>query len=374
MIVSGRSVRGLREHNQDRIYSEIRNGSYIFAVADGMGGTEGGAEASQMVIDTCKASFKNFSSNPTNVNITSTIEEIVVQTNIKIQEYIKNEPEFEGMGSTLTILLGFKNHCKIGNIGDSRTYVYNNGIVYQITKDHTHVQDLKDTYFDKTIDEKTEKSYGHIITKSIGGSDDQIDIYPRVNDSYNLTGKEKFILCSDGYITYNEKEQKNKLKEILESESDVEKCVNALIKQALDNNSKDNISVLIGDFRRGQVKQKKPEIHDDNYKTIKIVSHKKPRLRKYLYLLATIILLVLCWFFIRYWQQSKNQIKLIEKNDKSGVTLVDTSLNIDSNIKKDTLFHNETVLPDTAGDTFKNNDSLNKNISAITEGDIYINE
>ena len=133
MEIVGKSIDGRMDYNQDRIFQSKKDGTFILAVADGMGGAGGGEIASQIVIDTCRERFELFSNSPDPGSLEKEITELVSLSQQRIRERYTKEADLKGMGTTLTIVLGAAEEYVVGNIGDSRTYLLSGGSLKQLT-------------------------------------------------------------------------------------------------------------------------------------------------------------------------------------------------------------------------------------------------
>lgn len=148
------------------------------------------------------------------------------------------------MSTTLTILLGYKNHYVVGNIGDSKTCRINNSVLEQISIDHSYLQEYKTKFPKEPIPLHLKQQLGRVITRSVCARQEEIDIFP-MNSEFSILKKgEAFLLCSDGLILDTLLSEPGYL-DTLPGES-VEEFVNQIINDAFDKGSKDNISVVYG--------------------------------------------------------------------------------------------------------------------------------
>ena len=125
-----------RKTNQDYLFiSEDAVGTLpnIYIVADGMGGHKAGEVASKGAVQSMVHSLKNTSLR----DPVSIMEEAVTVANDKIFHMSRDNPEFDGMGTTLVVATVYENYFYVANIGDSRLYIVNDEI-HQITRDHSY--------------------------------------------------------------------------------------------------------------------------------------------------------------------------------------------------------------------------------------------
>lgn len=242
MIVGGLSDIGLvRENNQDSFFVSKDLEFPLFIVADGMGGHKAGEIASNMAVSTIKNIFLI---NKENLNseeeIVSTIKEAIEKANHKIYQKSKENLEYEGMGTTVTIAYIFKNEIYIGHVGDSRAYYVDDNNIVQITEDHSLVNELiKNGSITK--DQGKNHPQRNIITRAIGTSNDiKADIH-----TMEYKENDKLIICSDGLTNMlNE----DKIIEVVNGDGDImEKC-EKLVLNAKRNGGLDNITVVMIKF------------------------------------------------------------------------------------------------------------------------------
>ncbi len=233
MIFYSKTDKGnIREINEDFIYAPHGSGGYFAVVADGMGGHNAGEIASRLVVDTIKDSLNNKS--PEDIT-----EEVLSNTltlaNKNVWNESYNDRQKEGMGSTATAAAFNGSKAIIGHVGDSRAYLFSDGVLSQITKDHSYVQMLVDSGI-ITKKEASEHPAKNIITRAVG-IDENIDV-----DIYTLRLKQgdTVLLCSDGLnVAVSDKEIETILSRGAENAAD------ALIETALKHGGTDNISVVL---------------------------------------------------------------------------------------------------------------------------------
>ena len=192
----------VRDHNEDsylangRIFTSLNRGGeesitkiedfdspLIFAVADGMGGHEGGEVASNMALELLKEKLVSLPEESTIEFIRSTFQEIHLEVLRMGREMDKN-----GMGTTLTGCIFWKTKFYVFNIGDSRVYRFRGDYIAQLTRDHS----LREETGDETLQK-------NIITSCIGGGIEEIRI--DVTDfSSKIAENDLFFLMSDGIV------------------------------------------------------------------------------------------------------------------------------------------------------------------------------
>jgi len=196
IIIYETDIGQLRKENQDAVWATLHSETCGFAVVcDGMGGANGGMQASTLSIQAIRDFIKE---NPIpKKNIQEYFEKIVECCNTNVYEEAIRHPEYTGMGTTLVMVLIQDNRAFFANVGDSRGYHIKNGSVLQITKDHSAVQELVDGGY---LTERQAKNHPNknIITRAIG-IERHIDF-----DFYEIdvSTDDIIILCSDGLSNY----------------------------------------------------------------------------------------------------------------------------------------------------------------------------
>jgi len=181
------SEKGKRENNEDSCtVLKIADDTYVLAVADGLGGKEGGEIASKLVISSVSEYFINaFKKSVSEDDLKGILEEAFVCAQKSISDYTCNSAELKGMGTTLTVLLLHEKKYVWGNIGDSRLYLMQKDEVDQITNDHTYIADYMKSGGEE-LPNTVLSQYRNIITRKVDGGDDKPDIYPKVGSGRQI--------------------------------------------------------------------------------------------------------------------------------------------------------------------------------------------
>ena len=140
MIAVSKTNTGLvRTANEDAL---LTDGPELFAIADGMGGYAGGEIASVETIKVLKEEKKNFAG-LTGEALCTALKEAASKANSHLRSLVCKMPDYEGMGTTLVaVYLAEDKKAYALNIGDSRLYLWRNGLLKQITQDHSYVAEL----------------------------------------------------------------------------------------------------------------------------------------------------------------------------------------------------------------------------------------
>lgn len=223
-----------REINQDSILVDPELN--LFIVADGMGGHKGGEVASGIAIETVREVFMQKSSSSRLVP-TELMAEAYMEASRRIyhQATVEN-PELMGMGTTMVVMWIYRGKVYIGNVGDSRAYLFREpGQLWQLTEDHSLINEQ--VRAGVISEEEAPHVIGrNVITRSVGFERDvMVDVYHR-----DFRGDEKYLICSDGLSGLV---PGAKIAKIMEEEK-AEKIVTTCVKEAKEAGGDDNISVI----------------------------------------------------------------------------------------------------------------------------------
>ncbi|MBD3178999.1 MAG: hypothetical protein GF417_05030 [Candidatus Latescibacteria bacterium] len=245
MLIFGKSVKGKRDYNQDRIFYDQKNACFFMAVADGVGGSSGGDIASGIITEVCGDIFNEFSENPSTSGLKESIGRIAEISTGRIRQKTEQNPEFSSMASTLTIVAGFGEYYAVGNIGDSRTYLVSPEGVRQLTDDHTYIREIENKYNPQII-ESLREEMGHVITRSVSREESSIDLFPESDEHFSLNGGDILLLCSDGMIPEKAGDIEEVIGSVSRNSGGLEEAADSLIEWALAEGSSDNISIVMG--------------------------------------------------------------------------------------------------------------------------------
>lgn len=204
-------------------------GYTFLAVFDGMGGGDYGEVASFEAA--CQAKDYMASDKIIPVDITPSLTEMCNELNQRVYERGFHLGAYM-MGSTLASLFFYSGRFWVCNIGDSRVYGFRNGRINQLSVDHT--------------DEALMKAQGKTgrkpnLTQYLGVNPDELCLEPFIK-SYRYEEGDRFLICSDGVTDMVDKES---ITEIINRASSPERAVERLIRKALENGGKDNITAIV---------------------------------------------------------------------------------------------------------------------------------
>lgn len=244
--ISGLTDAGVvREHNEDAIGSAADIGLVI--LADGMGGHNAGEVASAMAVEGITDSLRH-SIPETDTSIideesgythgTLLIHEAILKTNSEIFQVANDQPQCQGMGTTLVAALFYNDRVTIANVGDSRLYRFRAGQLEQLTSDHTLLQELVDRGF--YSQEEAEASLNrNVITRALGTEPAiQVDLQEEI-----VLPGDLYMICSDGL---NDMVPDEKILSTLSMfGGNLDKIGEDLIRQANSAGGRDNVSVIL---------------------------------------------------------------------------------------------------------------------------------
>ncbi|WP_375318361.1 PP2C family protein-serine/threonine phosphatase [Spiroplasma endosymbiont of Virgichneumon dumeticola] len=231
-----------RKNNQDAaLYIENKTGQSLAAVCDGLGGHKCGEIASNMAIKMLKNVFQttDFNKLKHDMQIHAWLQVQIDTIHEAMYDYSLSNHEAMDMGTTMVIVLIANNKAYLVNIGDSRIYLFNENGLKQLTVDHN----VLNLYLKTQQEEQQElvdlnQTYWKALTSALGPSKTlKTDIFhlPIFTNTY-------FLLTSDGAHDFLENHE---ITSILMKKVSPNIKVKLLIKQALNNASTDNVTVLL---------------------------------------------------------------------------------------------------------------------------------
>jgi protein phosphatase len=221
-----------------------RNRGHIFLVADGMGGHQAGEVASALSIASIEAFvlhvLRRFSNlGPTDEpEVIRELKSALRLADERIIEETGQHPELAGMGTTLTLAFVSGWKLFVMHAGDSRCYLFRDGELRQLTRDHTLAAELARTGLISAESVRTNR-YRHIVTNILGG--DRAGVNVDVEMETLLPGDE-ILLCSDGLT---EMLAPPRLAAILRSEVEPEEACARLVFEANAAGGRDNITAIV---------------------------------------------------------------------------------------------------------------------------------
>ena len=232
MISAARTHIGkVRSSNQDAIL--VCPGKYgVYGVAAGMGGHKAGDVASKIAVAVVERALKN--EQPS----ISLLRKAIEEANQAIYEEQLANPDYSGMGTTMTVIWEDEDRVLLGHVGDSRAYRVRNNAISQVSLDHSMVAEMVRKGL-ITEDEARVHPYRNIITRALGTA-------PTINVDVKELEKapgDLYLLCSDGLSEYV---HPNRMNEVLRKYS-LENAADVLLNLALEGGGRDNISVVLAE-------------------------------------------------------------------------------------------------------------------------------
>ncbi|MGV9557169.1 Stp1/IreP family PP2C-type Ser/Thr phosphatase [Streptomyces sp. NPDC003522] len=221
----------IREGNEDSGYA----GPRLLAIADGMGGAAAGEVASSEAISTIVALDDDVPGS----DVLTSLGTAVQRANDQLRSLVEEDPQLEGMGTTLTALLWTGQRLGLVHVGDSRAYLLRDGVLSQITQDHTWVQRLVDEGR-ITEEEATTHPQRSLLMRALGSGE---HVEPDLSIREVRAG-DRYLICSDGLSGVVSHQT---LEDTLASYQGPQETVQELIQLALRGGGPDNITVIVAD-------------------------------------------------------------------------------------------------------------------------------
>jgi protein phosphatase len=240
-----------RKRNEDSI--SLRPEVGVAVVADGMGGHPGGDVASRIAADTVAALLEEAqadleSSTDFNRSLREVMTDAVRAAHSAIRAQGTEEPELDGMGTTLTAMIvdPHSDNYVMGHVGDSRAYLFRDGQLTQITRDDTWVQDRIEKG-DIPAEAARRHPFGHLLTQCLGLEDPPV---PQILEGKVEVG-DTYLLCTDGLVGMLEDfEMERMLNDHLAIDGthesrDASSAIQALLDAANEAGGYDNITAAL---------------------------------------------------------------------------------------------------------------------------------
>jgi len=230
-----------RENNEDSyLYwepgsdEEFQRKGRLAVIADGMGGHEGGQEASRLAVETVREVYDQVVGDDPQ----AALLESLAAAHTRIQDYAEQHPAFQGMGTTCTALVLRGRQLYFAHVGDSRLYLVRDARVLRLTRDHSYVGRLVESGIVRAEDAEKHPQR-HILTAALGaGREVAID---SAEQAVTLLEGDDLLLCTDGlWSVVTEEELETAVTTNTPSE-----CCAALVKLARQRGGPDNITLQV---------------------------------------------------------------------------------------------------------------------------------
>ncbi|MEZ5184623.1 MAG: protein phosphatase 2C domain-containing protein [Candidatus Nanopelagicales bacterium] len=227
---AARSDVGLvRQGNEDSGYASDN----LLIVADGMGGHVAG-ELASATVTAILAGLPIADSE----DVLTQLADAVDDAQLEMRHIIAEQPDFQGMGTTVTVVCWQGDRASIAHVGDSRAYMLRNGELLRLTKDHTYVQTLVDSGQITEAEAHTHRRRNLLIRAIDGVNTVEPDLSIR-----EVHPGDRIMLCSDGLSGVITDTQ---IRELL-SQSDPPGAVTALVEAAIEGGAPDNVTCVVAD-------------------------------------------------------------------------------------------------------------------------------
>ncbi len=245
----GASHVGPRSHNEDAVLvdGELR----LFIVADGTGGRSAGDVAARMLIDVTRRRMgalygpRGSEAGPLSTDrVVAELPNALSEANQAIHSLRHAERTYAGMATTGLVLQFSDSRAVVGHVGDCRVYLIRGQRIYQLTEDHTVMQEAL-SLGKMPVDRAKKLRFANMLTHSLGSA-------PAVESdvlSVEIFPGDRFVMCSDGLSDFVESDE---ILALCQGRSP-EDAVRQLIAQAESQGSRDNITVIAIDVRDVQI-------------------------------------------------------------------------------------------------------------------------
>tara|TARA_R110002072_G_scaffold276051_1_gene437567 strand:- start:324814 stop:325557 length:744 start_codon:yes stop_codon:yes gene_type:complete len=241
LIASGLCDIGMkRKTNQDSIYLNTKK--HIYVVADGMGGHNGGDIASKMAVTHIPEYFLGH----LNDDPIETSRSAIQFANSEIKKRGEKDENLVGMGTTAVSFLFKGPNLYLGNVGDSRAYLVYKQKLFQMSRDHSLVQEkLNLGLYNR--EQAADDPQKNVLVRTVGFDEEvEVDVF-----SFKVHRNDIFLSCSDGlHGKVSDPDILHIINKFIPepanaTQQDVDDCCKFLVNQANQNGGNDNISVII---------------------------------------------------------------------------------------------------------------------------------
>lgn len=236
MLAYGISRRGaVRPNNEDSFYCDAQAG--LLVVADGIGGHAGGEIASRLAVDTAVKAVKEAGQCGEAV-----VNRAFAAANAAILQYVETRPALAGMGTTLTLVKKNGYTLVVGHIGDSRAYLFRQGVLKCLTSDHSVSGQLL-AAGEITASEARNHPQRHILTRALGtAGQPQVEVL-----SHQVQTGDIVLVCTDGLSDLIAGEEI--AAELSDEGKTIEQHASFLIDMAYQRGAPDNVTVVLAQLK-----------------------------------------------------------------------------------------------------------------------------
>lgn len=238
----------VRRNNEDAVFVNAKLG--LAVLADGMGGHNAGEVASNMAITALGSELEHaFKKQPPYLRTEkqapwahAVLSDVILRTNAAVYMAAQSNPILSGMGTTLVVVQFYDNKLAVAHVGDSRLYRLRNGLLEQLTRDHSLLQEQLDK--GTITPEAARLAPGkNLVTRALG-------VDPTVATElgeHDVLPGDIYLLCSDGLSDMaDDREIETMLKAF---SSNLQRCATELVQMANEHGGRDNVSVILAGIR-----------------------------------------------------------------------------------------------------------------------------
>lgn len=227
---------------QQRLPVEDERLAFIMMVADGVGGAEGGEEASATALEVAmhymaRSTECYYQADGSDEQFIHALQDAAMKSHAAVLARAREVVEGRPMATTLTLFMGVWPYYYLLQVGDSRYYLYREGQLTQVTRDQTIAQDLMDQgVFTRAMAERSQ--YSNVLSSAIGG-DEALPVVTRLRSDRRAV----HLLCTDGLTKHV---SDDRIAACLASMTSARQVCEQLLADALDGGGSDNISIIVG--------------------------------------------------------------------------------------------------------------------------------
>ena len=227
---------------QERMPMEDDRLAMVAMVADGVGGAEGGEEASATALEVAlqylaRSTDCYYRAEGGDEQFINALQEAAMRSHKAVLDRARDVAEGRPMATTLTLWMGVWPWYYLLQVGDSRYYLFRDGKLTQVTRDQTIAQDLLDQgVFTRAMAQRSQ--YSNVLSSAIGG-EAALPVVTRMRADWNNV----HLLCTDGLTKHVPDEL---IAQRLASMVSARQACEQLLNDALDDGGTDNISIVVG--------------------------------------------------------------------------------------------------------------------------------
>lgn len=311
----------IRTNNEDAFVAQSlwNNKTYLAIAIDGVGGYEGGEIAAGIA----QKIIPEYLSESPNGERVELLKQAVTAANNAIYDARQNDSAHNQMSCVLTAaIIDVENRqISMAHVGDSRLYSFHHGKLNKLSHDHSLVG-YREEIGDLTEEEAMHHPQRNVIGRDVGSQKHKVNDEDFIeSQTFPLEPNTILLLCSDGLTDMI---TSSLIIEILRSDDNLKEKANTLIKSALDTGGKDNVTVVLAEYKEDEpeieISEKETvdtlltdqiinETIDNDKVMVPNITSKKPIIST-LYIIFSLLVGVLLIFYIMNYKQSKYDLDL----------------------------------------------------------------